>query len=127
MRRLINEHRQANGAIRLSDWFNRPSIIEEGDNFDDLTRGLGTQPEKDSDQFFDSEITQFLFKRNNTFGGDLRAIDIQRNRDHGLASYNDHREACGLPRAHSFEDLADLMSRKVRFRHFLICPMNDDY
>lgn len=47
------------------------------------------------------------------FGSDLRAIDIQRNRDHGLASYNDFREFCGLRRAHSWEEFADLIDPEV--------------
>lgn len=47
------------------------------------------------------------------FGSDLRAIDIQRNRDHGLASYNDFREFCGLRRAHSWNDFADLIDTEV--------------
>lgn len=47
------------------------------------------------------------------FGSDLRAIDIQRNRDHGLASYNDFREFCGLRRAHSWNDFADLIDTQV--------------
>jgi len=56
------------------------------------------------------QITQFLFKEelpNNNLGSDLRAIDIQRDRDHGLASYNDYREYCGLPRAKTFFDFVD--------------------
>ncbi|KAF2900909.1 hypothetical protein ILUMI_05314, partial [Ignelater luminosus] len=108
---LVTEHRDRFGNIRLSDWFNRPAIIEQGNNFDDLTRGLTTQPEEKSNQFSDSEITQFLFRMlGRLFGQDLRAFDVQRNRDHGLASYNDFREFCGLSRAHSFEGFLDVIS-----------------
>ncbi|XP_015832935.2 peroxidase [Tribolium castaneum] len=108
---LVNEHRSSYGNLRLSDWFNRPAIVEQGDNFDELTRGLATQPELASDPYHDSEITQFLFRDGQQFGSDLKAIDIQRNRDHGLASYNEYRGFCGLPRAHSFEDFLDVMTQ----------------
>jgi len=47
------------------------------------------------------------------FGSDLRSLDIQRNRDHGLASYNDLREFCGLKRAHSWEEYGDLISPQI--------------
>ncbi|XP_055903864.1 peroxidase [Eupeodes corollae] len=110
---LISELRSVLGSLRLSDWFNRPGIIEVGDNFDSLTRGLGTQPEELTDINFDREIKHFLFRRNMPFGGDLRAIDIQRNRDHGLASYNDMREFCGLKRANSWKDFTDLIDNDV--------------
>lgn len=40
----------------MSDWFNRPAIIEQGDNYNDLTRGLATQPELKSDIYHDSEV-----------------------------------------------------------------------
>ncbi|KAK9723435.1 hypothetical protein QE152_g19233 [Popillia japonica] len=107
---LVGEMRNPMGNLRLSDWFNRPVIIEQGDNFDSLTRGMASQPELKSDQFHDSEITQFLFRMGQTFGQDLKAIDIQRNRDHGLASYNDVRAFCGLRRANTFEDFLDVMT-----------------
>ncbi|XP_063908767.1 peroxidase [Zophobas morio] len=107
---LVNEHRSSYGNLRLSDWFNRPAILEEGDNFDELTRGLATQPELGSDPYHDSEITQFLFRNGQPFGSDLKAFDIQRNRDHGLASYNDYRAYCGLPKAFKFEDFLDVMT-----------------
>lgn len=109
---LINEHRNSFSNIRLSDWLLRPAVIEQRDNFDDLTRGLGTQPELNSDAFHDSEITQFLFRAGQQFGSDLKAIDIQRNRDHGLASYNDFRQFCGLHKAHSFNDFLDVISKE---------------
>ncbi|XP_037943287.1 peroxidase-like, partial [Teleopsis dalmanni] len=82
---LLSELRSVTNSLRLSDWFNRPGILEVGDNFDSLTRGHATQPEELTDINFDREIKHFLFRRNNPFGSDLRAIDIQRNRDHGLA------------------------------------------
>ncbi|CAH1099661.1 unnamed protein product [Psylliodes chrysocephalus] len=109
---LVTEKRSSYGSLRLSDWFNRPQILEEGDNFDQLARGLNTQPESASDQYHTSEITQFLFRAGQPFGSDLKAIDVQRNRDHGLASYNDYREFCGLPRAHTFNGFLDVISQK---------------
>lgn len=54
---LVTEQRNSYSNLRLSDWFNRPAVLEEGSNFDDLSRGLGTQPEMLSDQFFDSEVS----------------------------------------------------------------------
>jgi peroxidase len=115
---LISESRARVGSLRLSDWFNRPVIVESGDNYDFLSRGLATQPEELTDINFDVEIKHFLFRRGMPFGGDLRAIDIQRNRDHGLASYNDFREFCGIRRANSWEDFLDLISQRVSKKKF---------
>ncbi|XP_022901583.2 peroxidase-like isoform X1 [Onthophagus taurus] len=108
---LVGEYRNNMGNIRMSDWFNRPAVLEQGTNFDDLTRGMASQPELKSDRFHDSEITQFLFRMGQFFGQDLKAICIQRNRDHGLASYNDVRQFCGLGKASSFDDLLDVMTK----------------
>ncbi|KAL0271440.1 UNVERIFIED_CONTAM: hypothetical protein PYX00_008536 [Menopon gallinae] len=105
--KLITEERHSKGAVRLSDYFNNPSILEYGDNFNDLTRGLATQPQQASDQYHTVEITDFLFRDNQPFGFDLKAIDVQRGRDHGLPSYNTMREYCGLKRAEHFEDFMD--------------------
>ncbi|XP_057663235.1 peroxidase isoform X1 [Diorhabda carinulata] len=107
---LVTENRISYGSLRLSDWFNRPQVLEEGNNFDELARGLNTQPELATDAYHDSEITQFLFRAGSHFGSDLKSIDVQRNRDHGLAPYNDYREFCGLPRAHTFEGFLDVIS-----------------
>jgi hypothetical protein len=54
---LYDEHRSSFDALRLSDHFNRPQIIEEGNNFDDLARGMHTQPQEASDKFFTKEVS----------------------------------------------------------------------
>ncbi|XP_055676431.1 peroxidase [Lutzomyia longipalpis] len=105
---LLSEHRARTASLRLSDWLNRPVIVEA--EFDNLCRGMVTQPEEDTDDNIDTEIKHYLFRLDNPIGQDLKAIDIQRNRDHGLASYNDFREFCGLKRATTFEDFLDLIS-----------------
>lgn len=125
-RSLISEIRSSLGSLRLSDWFNRPVIIEQNDNYDSLTRGLATQPEQLTDNNYDPEIRHFLFRGNRPFGGDLRALDIQRNRDHGLASYNDVREYCGQRRAHSWEDYGDLISPRILDRLRQVYASHED-
>lgn len=52
----MGEIRNNLGNVRLSDWFNRPVLLEQGDNFDSLTRGMASQAELKSDQFHDSEV-----------------------------------------------------------------------
>lgn len=107
---LVDEYRRIQGALRLSDHFNKPGVIEQGDNLNNLIRGMTFQHQKESDKYLDPEITHYLFRGHKQFGSDLRARDIQRNRDHGLASYNSYREYCGLPRARYFSDFADYIS-----------------
>ena len=58
-------------------------------------------------------MKHFLFARGKPFGMDLRAIDTHRGRDHGLASYNDLREYCGIKRAKTWEDFLDLINPYV--------------
>ncbi|KAK2585041.1 hypothetical protein KPH14_008561 [Odynerus spinipes] len=111
--KLIGEQRgSVSPPLRLSDHFNRPAVIEQDGNMDHLTRGLSYQPEMASDQYFDEEITIYLFRNGRRLGSDLRATDIQRNRDHGLASYNDYREYCHLPRANNWNDFKDYISEE---------------
>lgn len=107
---LISKSRRLVGTVRMSDWFNRPLILEIDNAFAKLTRGLTSQEMDYSDQFWDNEITQFLFKRNNTVGGDLRATDIQRGRDHGLPTYMEMRKTCDHPLPKNFQDMLDYIS-----------------
>ena len=116
-----NRYSYSYNALRLSDHFNRPGVIEDNGNLDSLTRGMSFQPQEESDQWFDREITRYLFRNNRRLGDDLRAIDVQRNRDHGLGSYNDARVYANLPRANNWNDFGDLISQEVKiffFFHF---------
>ncbi|XP_046682531.1 peroxidase-like [Homalodisca vitripennis] len=123
---LIGEERNTYGVLRLSDFFNRPGIIEEGQNMDHLARGLTTQPEENIDPFFTSEITDYLFRNGKPFGRDLRATDIQRGRDHGLGSYNDYREFCGLPRAKTWKEFSDYITPENIEKLALLYASPDD-
>ncbi|XP_037943286.1 peroxidase-like [Teleopsis dalmanni] len=103
---LVGPSRHYNETMRLSDYINRPeniNFISHGDNFDSLVRGLCTQFQKESSSHVDKEIKHhFGRKANEEYGKDLKAVDIQRSRDFGCASYNDVRHYCGLPRAYDW-------------------------
>ncbi|KAG7309805.1 hypothetical protein JYU34_004307 [Plutella xylostella] len=92
---------------RLSDHYMNPILLEQSpESFDDIVRGILAHSSGESDPYVTGEVTNFLFKCSSAWGLDLIAMDIQRGRDHGLASYNDYREICGLTRARTFQDLA---------------------
>jgi len=105
---LLTESRELIRTVAISDHFNNPNITQ--DHFDELARGMVYQNSQLSDSNFDEQIREFLFKDTNHFGQDLRSIDIQRGRDHGIARYNDYREYCGFPRAESWDDYLDFIS-----------------
>lgn len=54
--RLIEEGRHILSSVRLSDFFNRPVVVEDNGNLDHLTRGLATQSQEEVDPFFTSEV-----------------------------------------------------------------------
>jgi peroxidase len=94
------------GTQRLRDHFLKPY---EASLLDGYLRGGVEQSSLVVDNALTEEITTQLFKRtNSSFGLDLAALNIQRGRDHGLPSYNDYREFCRLPKASSFNDVAQL-------------------
>lgn len=59
---MVNEkrdppHKKAN----INALFNDPKIVEKGDNYHCLLRGLATQPQEGADQYYDRMVNLFLF------------------------------------------------------------------
>ncbi|CAG9809437.1 unnamed protein product [Chironomus riparius] len=108
--RKLSENQKLEEIVRLSETFHRPKFIEGQGSFDSFLRGMVAQPAQAFDSNYDAEVRSYLFKRRKIYGGDLKALDIQRGRDHGLPSYNDLRNFCGLPRATKWEDFGDYIA-----------------
>ena len=100
--------------LALRDAFFRPSLLSEDNMIEDVLRGAATQAAQAVDTMVVEDVRSFLFGPPGAGGFDLAALNIQRGRDLGVASYNDLREAVGLERAESFADVtsdADLEMR----------------
>ena len=89
-----------------------------------LQGGLAAQACQAIDPHVVDAVRNFLFGEPGQGGFDLAALNIQRGRDHGLPSYNDAREATGLPRAEGFEDIS--RAREIQDRLAAAYPSVDD-
>lgn len=71
---------------------------ENGQGWEEILLGLFHQRPQILDRYIVNDMRTHLFE--NVFGvqSDLMSRNIQRGRDHGIPSYNDFREFCGLPR-----------------------------
>ncbi len=115
--KLARVHGSAAGSLPLMDAFFDPTFL--GSDADGSTRhmdqillGLSTSVAQEIDTKVTDAVRNFLFGAPGSGGMDLAALNIQRNRDHGLPSYNDTRIAYGLSPALSFRDITG--DRKVR-------------
>ena len=102
------------GNLSLSEAFFSPEEISENGGIDPILRGLADGTAQELDTQIVEDVRSFLFGEPGSGGLDLAALNIQRGRDLGVASYNDLREALGLTRAESFSDItsdADLAAR----------------
>ncbi len=104
------ERIEANGAtsegghLALRNAFFNTTALADG-GLDQILRGLSVGTANELDTLVVEDVRSFLFGAPGSGGLDLPALNIQRGRDHGLASYNDMREALGLERKTSFLDV----------------------
>lgn len=91
--------------ISLARAFFNPSMVREY-GISGFLRGLSTQRAQEIDRMLVNEVRNLLFGPLGSTGRDLAALNIQRGRDHGIASYNVTRVAYGLPPVTSFADVS---------------------
>ncbi|UTW54258.1 peroxidase family protein [Kordiimonas sp. SCSIO 12610] len=96
----------ANGHIALKDAFFAGGRLSSEGGIDPILRGLAAQTSQKVDPFVIDALRNFLFGPPGAGGFDLASLNIQRGRDHGLASYNDVRRALGLRPIRRFRDIS---------------------
>lgn len=90
----------------MSDLIRRPYDLYRAGVFDEYLMGLMNQVAQAMDDAITSEVTNKLFKKVGArFGMDLVSFNMQRGREFGIPGYMEFRKFCGLPVAHSFDDL----------------------
>jgi len=94
------------GHLALRDAFFAPQRLTNEGGIEPLLRGLAAQVCQNIDVFVVDDVRNFLFGAPGDGGFDLAALNIQRGRDHGLASYNTARAAAGLPRINHFNEIS---------------------
>lgn len=93
------------GHVSLRDaFFATDKLIESG--IDPILQGAAAHESQKIDPYVVDDLRNFLFGQPGQGGMDLASLNIQRGRDHGLASYNDTREALGLERLTSFDEVS---------------------
>ncbi|XP_050718899.1 peroxidase-like [Eriocheir sinensis] len=115
------------GSQRLSHMLRQPYDLYKGGWCDQYIMGLTNQVAQAMDDSVTQEVTNHLFQDpDRRWGMDLAAINMQRGREHGVNSYNEFREFCGLPRARTFHDLLGTMTNKTVGRYQDVYRHPDD-
>jgi len=96
-------------AIALRSAFFNPTLATES-GIDSLLKGLASQVAQEVDNLVVDDVRNFLFGPPGSGGFDLASLNIQRGRDHGLASYNNVREALGLG---AIADISEITSNEA--------------
>lgn len=93
------------GSISLKDAFFNPFVMVLSGGVDPFFKGMATQVQQEMDSKVVNDIRNFLFGAPGQGGLDLAAININRARERGVPSFNEIRQALGLPPVNSFYTL----------------------
>lgn len=102
---MDNNGGEVHEEIPLAEAFFNPALLAET-GIDPILKYLGSSNAEELDNVVVDGVRNFLFGQPGAGGFDLASLNIQRGRDHGLASYNDVREALGLPRVTKFKQIS---------------------
>ena len=95
--RLNDRFGNAQSPLRLENMFFNPSLYFESDGVGQVARGWVSVPSRRVDEFMNIVLTRNLFENNAFFGPigmDLASLNLQRARDHGLATYSTWKYFC---------------------------------
>jgi hypothetical protein len=93
------------GDLTLRNAFFNPALVVSS-GIDPLVKGMSAQIQQNLDCKVIDDVRNFLFGPPGFgFGLDLAAININRGRERGLADYNSIRDALGLGRVKSFDEI----------------------
>ncbi len=95
----------AAGPLTLRNAFFRPDLIISEGGIEPLLKGLASQRMQQIDIQVVDGLRNSLLRPPATGGFDLVSLNIQRGRDHGLASYNATRTAYGLAPVRTFAQI----------------------
>ncbi|KAH9416217.1 hypothetical protein DERP_000716 [Dermatophagoides pteronyssinus] len=112
---MINGNNHIQQRYEMNRIFNNPTFLYPNGSLDQAIRGILKQPTERFDRIFTEDIKNLLFAQqtrtnnNQRVGMDLISINIQRGRDHGIPTYNQIRQLCGLQLIRNFQQLRSLL------------------
>lgn len=99
-----DDGRAVRDEVELREAFLNPELVRET-GIDSILKYVASSQSEELDVQVVDSLRNFLFGAPGQGGLDLASLNIQRGRDHGLADYNTVREAYGLPRVESFDEI----------------------
>ncbi|UXI20334.1 putative Xaa-Pro aminopeptidase P [Sarcoptes scabiei] len=106
-------------GYRLREFFFNPFGLYEG-QLDAVLRGLISQAAQNRDPFITTDMKNHLYRpKDNQYGLDLAAFNIQRGRDHGIRGYPDYLKFCFDEKIEYWEQLDQYMpaSQRKKFQY----------
>ena len=91
--------------ISLQESFFNPTLFTQSEDVDEFLDGLQQQTQSETDLKVVEDLRSMLFGPAGAGGLDLLSLNIQRGREHGLATYSQVAPLFGLAQPESFADL----------------------